>query len=166
MTIRTNYNKNCFEIIKNGISICKLVSNCNAIWKTNYLGDSIVFETKDKWWEKFKYVIVKNSKVIGSIYFNWLLDSIITINLKGLEKKYLLKINSFKQEFNLYDDNKTHLLSYKKTKGDFAIFEVSCETINQPEKMIDLNELIIFSYYPAFLIMHGTLINQKNGGGV
>ena len=165
LNIKTDFNKYYFEIIENGNSICKLTSDSNSIGKTNYLGDSIEFKTKDKWWERYQYSIIKNSKTIGSIKFNWLLDSIITINQKGLEKKYILKINTFKQEFNLYDDNKIHLLKYKKTKGDFSIFEINCKIIKQPEEMIDLNELIIYSYYPAFLIMHGTLINQMNGGG-
>ncbi|SHJ09449.1 hypothetical protein [Aquimarina spongiae] len=166
MIIRTDYNEQSFELIENGISIFKLQSDCESIGKTEYKGETIEFEAKGKWWEKYKYNIIKNSKSIGSINFNWLLDSIISFNQDGLEEKFILKINTFKQEFNLYDENKTHLLRYKKTKGDFSTFEISCEILNQQKPTIELIELVIYSYYPAFLIMHGTLINQKNGGGV
>ncbi|MDX6746376.1 hypothetical protein SHK09_06205 [Polaribacter sp. PL03] len=165
MNIKTDFNKYYFEINENGKLISKLTSESNSIGKTNYLGNSIEFKTKERWWEKYQYSIIKNSKIIGSINFNWLLDSIITIDEKGLEKKYILKTDSFKQEFNLYDDNKIHLLKYKKISGDFSVFEINCEIIKKPEEMIDLNELVIYTYFPAFQIMHGTLINQMNGGG-
>jgi len=165
MIIKIDFNEKYFELIENGLSICKINSDCNSIGKTNYLGKDIEFETKREWLN-YKYNILKDSKIIGSIKFNWLLDSIIRIIENGTERKYVLKTSSLKQELNLYSEDKTHLMNFKKIKGDFFKFEIECKILDsQNKKSNDLNELIIFSFFPAFLIMYGSLMNQMNGGG-
>ena len=166
MIIKVHFkDEKSFELIQNGISICKITSDCNTIGETIYLDNNITFKSNKKWLNH-KYNILKDTEVIGSIKFNWMLDSIITVLENGVEKKYVLKISSLKQDLNLYSEDKTHLMHFKKTKGDFFNFEIQCDILNRQNKTTnEINEVIIYSFFPAFLIMYGSLVNQMNGGG-